>query len=51
MVKKITQLDGVQNNKAFKWTYAARSGVVGGADMMPKGHDGMSSGFAASRKG
>lgn len=45
------QYDGVQNNKAFKWTYAARSGVVGGSDMQPKGHDGMSSGWGASRKG
>ena len=45
------QYDGVQNNKAFKWTYASRTGVVGGSDMQPKGHDGMSSGWGASRKG
>jgi hypothetical protein len=45
------QYDGLQNNKAFTWVYASRSGVVLGAAGMPKGHDGMSSGWGASRKG
>lgn len=45
------QYNGVQNNNAFSWTYASRTGVVLGAAGMPKGHDGMSSGFGCSRKG
>lgn len=32
-----------QNNRSHKWTYATETGVTGGADLEPKGHDGMSS--------
>lgn len=40
--------NGAQNNNAYSINYATDALTSGGSDMMPKGHDGMSSGCCAS---
>ena len=45
------QYDGLQNNKSFVWYYGTNTGTTLGSAGEPKGHAGMSSGVAASRKG
>jgi len=40
--------NGAQNNNAYKISFVNDTLTAGGADMQPKGHDGMSSGCCAS---